>query len=98
MLAASLGLKLCDSCRRILMYTKSKDENKRFYAICRGIFPVHELCGTMTSLELAKRDVLGIDIPLWRILLPAVFIHGMANFRGMKVSLFQSILISSYDY
>ena len=85
MLAASLGIKLFDSIRRILMYTKSKDANKRFYAVCRGIFPVHELCGTMTSLELAKKYVLGIDIPLWRMLLPAVFIHGMANFRGMKV-------------
>ena len=85
MLAASLGLKLCDSVRRILMYTKRRDAHKRFYAICRGIFPVHELCGIMTSLEVAKRDVLGVDMPLWRILAPAVVIHGMANFRGMKV-------------
>jgi hypothetical protein len=38
----------------------------------------------MTALLLARRDVLGVHTPLWKILGPAVFIHGMANFRGMK--------------
>lgn len=85
MLAVSLGIKLCDSTRRILMYTKDSDENKGFYALCRGIFPIQELCGTMTALALAKRDVLGWNMPLWKMLAPAVVIHGMANFRGMKV-------------
>lgn len=84
MLAASLGIKMCDTIRRILMYTKRKDVNKTFYAFCRGIFPIHELCGTMTSLELAKRYVLGMDVPVWRMIAPAVVLHGMANFRGMK--------------
>ena len=40
----------------------------------------------MTALMLARRDVLGVKMPTWRILGPAVLIHGMANFRGMKVS------------
>jgi hypothetical protein len=82
MLAVSLGLKLCDAGRRILLYTKPSNANKSFYAICRGIFPIHELCGTMTALALAKRDLLGVETPLWKILFPAVLIHGMANFRG----------------
>jgi len=85
MLAASLGLKLCDVGRRILLYTKPYHDNKSFYAVCRGIFPIQELCGTMTVIGLAKRDLLGVDMPLWKLLLPAVVIHGMANFRGMKV-------------
>ncbi|KAL7429931.1 hypothetical protein ACHAXH_002289 [Discostella pseudostelligera] len=84
MLAASLGLKLFDATRRILMYTKKTDKNKLTYAICRGTFPIHELCGTMTALLLARRDVLGVNLPLWKIIGPAVFLHGMANFRGMK--------------
>jgi hypothetical protein len=84
MLAVSTGMKLCDSARRILMYTKADHMNKSFYALFRGLFPIHELCGTMTALALAKRDVLGVDMPIWKMLLPAVFIHGMANFRGMK--------------
>jgi len=84
MLAASLGMKMCDTTRRVLMYTKQGDEHKHFYALFRGFFPIHELCGAMTALELAKRDVLGLNIPLWRMLLPAVFIHGMANLKGMK--------------
>eukprot|EP00547_Thalassionema_nitzschioides_P005160 CAMPEP_0194217836 /NCGR_PEP_ID=MMETSP0156-20130528/22354_1 /TAXON_ID=33649 /ORGANISM="Thalassionema nitzschioides, Strain L26-B" /LENGTH=935 /DNA_ID=CAMNT_0038946981 /DNA_START=15 /DNA_END=2819 /DNA_ORIENTATION=+ len=84
MLAVSLGMKLCDAIRRILMYTKASQHDKSFYAFFRGLFPIHELCGTMTVLGLAKRNVLGVDMPLWKILFPAVFIHGLANFRGMK--------------
>jgi len=83
-LAVSLGLKLCDSIRRILMYTKKSNANKAFYALCRGGYPIHELCGIMTALQLAKRDVLGVHVPIWRMLAPAVFFHAMANFRGMK--------------
>jgi hypothetical protein len=85
MLAVTLGLKLCDAGRRILLYTKSSHANKRFYAVCRGIFPIHDLCGAMTALALAKRDLLGLETPLWKLLAPAVVVHGMANFRGMKV-------------
>ncbi|EJK63190.1 hypothetical protein THAOC_16170 [Thalassiosira oceanica] len=84
MLAASLGLKLFDVTRRILMYTKDNDRFKKTYAVYRGVFPIHELCGAMTALLLARRDVLGVSLPTWKILGPAVFIHGMANFRGMK--------------
>ena len=85
MLAASLGMKLADSVKRTMMYTKQGDVHQKFYATMRGFYPVHELCGTMTALELAKRDILGFDIALWRLLFPAVFIHGMANLKGMKV-------------
>jgi hypothetical protein len=84
MAASSLGLKLADSIRRALMYTKPTDSHKAFYALCRGIFPIHELCGIMTALQLAKRDVLGIYMPLFKVIFPAVFVHGMANFRGKK--------------
>jgi hypothetical protein len=84
MLAASLGMKFCDTTRRVLMYTKGGDTHKSFYAFFRGVYPIHELCGSMTALELAKRDVLGLNVPLWRMLLPAVFIHGLANLKGMK--------------
>ena len=88
MLAASLGIKLCDAARRILMYTKPHHADKSFYAFFRGFFPIQELCGTMTALGLAKRDLLGVDLPLWKILAPAVVVHGLSNFRGMKVSCF----------
>jgi hypothetical protein len=85
MLAVSLALKLCDAGRRILLYTKASHPNKGCYSLLRGVFPIHELCGTMTALALAKRDLLGFHIPLWKLLAPAVVVHGMANFRGMKV-------------
>lgn len=85
MLAVSLGVKLTDAARRILLFTKATDQNKAFYAFCRGMFPIQELCGTMTAIGMAKRDLLGVDMPVWKILLPAVVVHGMANFRGMKV-------------
>lgn len=48
LLAASIGIKLSDATRRVLMYTKASDANKYFYAVCRGLFPIQELCGTMT--------------------------------------------------
>lgn len=85
MLAVTLGLKLADSIRRVCMYTKASHEDKIFYALFRGLFPIQELCGTATALGLARRDVLGQETPLWMLLFPASFIHGMANFRGMKV-------------
>lgn len=86
MLATSLGFKLCDACRRILLYTKPDHAHKGFYSFCRGWFPIQELCGTMTAIGLAKRDLLGIRMPIWKLLGPAIVIHAMANFRGMKVS------------
>jgi hypothetical protein len=88
MLAVTLGIKLADSIRRVCMYTKPHHSAKTFYAICRGVFPVRELCGTATALGLARRDVLGQHIPIWKLLLPGCVIHGMANFRGMKVRSF----------
>jgi hypothetical protein len=93
MLAASIAVKLCDAVRRILLYTKPHHANKSFYAVCRGVFPIHELCGTMTALNLAKRDILGMNMPLWKLLAPAVIVHGMANFRGMKVRCRDILLI-----
>ena len=93
MLAVSLGIKLADVGRRVCMYTKATNYHKDFYAVCRGIFPIHELCGTLTALALARRDVLGQRMPLWKMVLPAAIIHGMANFRGMKV---RSISLFSY--
>lgn len=86
MLAVSMGFKLADAARRVLLYTKPNHTSKGFYAICRGLFPIQELCGTMTALALAKRDLLGFHVPIWRLLAPSVVVHGMANFRGMKVS------------
>ena len=96
MLAASLGLKLFDITRRILMYTKDIDDYKHIYAVLRGTYPIHELCGTMTIILLARRDVLGVNLSMWKILAPAVFIHAMANFRGMKVSNVFSCCILSH--
>jgi hypothetical protein len=85
MLAISIALKFSDTARRILLYTKANNADKGFYAICRGIFPIHELCGAMTAIALAKRDLLGVEIPQWKLLAPAIVVHGMANFRGKKV-------------
>lgn len=84
MYAASLGIKLCETTRRILLYTKNGDAHKSFYAFFRGFYPIHELCGCMTALELAKRNILGLNLPLWRMIFPAAFIHGMANLKGKK--------------
>jgi len=84
MLAVSLGIKWADAIRRVCMYTKIHDEQKSVYAFLRGLFPVQELCGIMTALGLARRDVLGQKMPLWKLLLPATIVHSLANLRGVK--------------
>jgi len=84
MTAAALGLKAADNARRILMYTKPEDTSKPFFALARGFFPVHELCGAFTALNLVRRDILGERMSWFRLLAPAVILHSMANFRGMK--------------
>jgi hypothetical protein len=84
MLVASWGVKFTDSLRRVLLYSKPSSLHPAWYAFARGCFPVQELCGTLTALQWARRDVLGVEMGLVGLLGPAVFIHGMANFRGMK--------------
>jgi hypothetical protein len=61
-------------------YSKCFHEHKSFYAFFR------RLCGTITALELAKRDVvLGLNAPLWKMLFPAVAgVHCIANLKGKK--------------
>jgi hypothetical protein len=86
MLSATFGLKLSDATRRILSYTKPHHTYKRFYAFSRGWYPIQEVCGVMTALNLAKRDILGIPMPLWKVLAPGIMLHATVNFRGMKVS------------
>lgn len=84
MTAAALGLKAADNARRILVYTRPQDTSKPFFALARGFFPVHELCGAFTALNLVRRDILGERMSWIRLLAPAVILHSMANFRGMK--------------
>lgn len=84
MYAASVGMKMCETTRRILLFTKNGDAHKSFYAFFRGFYPIHELCGCMTALELAKRNILGLNLPLWRMIFPAAFIHSLANLKGKK--------------
>lgn len=83
-MAASLGMKFCDTTRRVLVYNRRSNVNKNFYAMFRGFYPIQDLCGVMTALELAKRDVLGLDIPTWKLIFPAAFVHAVANLKGKK--------------
>jgi hypothetical protein len=43
---------------------------------------VRELCGALTALQLFRRDALGFPISRLSLLLPAVLLHGLANFKG----------------
>ena len=84
MAAISLGLKVADNTRRIVQYTRPHQRHKQFFSLARGFFPVQELCGAMTALALARRDVLGLGG--WDItsLVPAIVLHATATLRGMK--------------
>ena len=83
-MAASIGMKFCDTTRRVLVYNRLSNVNKNFYSLFRGFYPIQDLCGVMTALELAKRNVLGLDIPTWKMILPAAFVHAIANLKGKK--------------
>jgi len=84
MLAASLGLKVIDNTRRILLYTHPHQRHKSFFAVARSFFPVQELCGAMTALALGRRDLIGHKISLFEAVRPAIFLHVMASLRGVK--------------
>jgi hypothetical protein len=83
-LVISIGFKIADNTRRILLYNRPYQRHKAFFSIVRSIFPVQELCGAMTALALAKKDLLGYKMSYFQILSRSVILHAMANFRGMK--------------
>ena len=58
LLASTLGLKLADATRRVLVYTRPGDADKRVYALLRGINPVQELCGALSALAWARGELL----------------------------------------
>ena len=84
MTAITLGLKIADNTRRIVQSSRPQQRHKEFFALVRGIFPVQELCGAMTALSLARREVLSIGE--WDVvsLGPAVALHAAAALRGVK--------------
>ena len=96
MLAISLGMKVADNYRRILIYNAPSDRYKMFFAISRGIFPVQELCGILTALARVEEALMSDQelheekgnkrkkTNIYKVLAPAVLLHFMANFRGMK--------------
>ena len=51
MTALSLGLKVADSVRRILLYTHANQKHKMFFALARSFFP-GKLCATVTNVSL----------------------------------------------
>ncbi|CAM9198651.1 unnamed protein product [Chrysoparadoxa australica] len=81
---ASLGLKAADNARRVFMYTHASHDNKFIFAAARGFFPLHELGAGLTAMNLARREILGENVPMWKVYFPAALLHAWANFRGKK--------------
>ena len=87
MIAAGAGLKCADSARRVLLYRPPPNGSSRmFFAVARGFFPVQELCAALTATQLSRRELLDSErsSQRWTAMVPAVLLHAMANFRGMK--------------
>jgi hypothetical protein len=55
MLASAVGMKLADNFRRVSLYGKSWHQHKAFFAISRGLFPVHELCASLVIYMIPHR-------------------------------------------
>ena len=68
LIAAAMGLKMADNLRRVCLYTRPEHHQKVFFAFMRGLFPVHEICASLTAMELAKRDILAKHVPVvWMV-------------------------------
>jgi len=83
--AVCMGIKVADNTNRILKYLAPNQPHKSFFAVLRGVFPVQELCGGLTALAIAHRDVRGIT-SRWDLsaIGPAVLLHSFAVLRGLK--------------
>ena len=84
MLTVSMALKSADITRRILLYSSSDHQHKTLYAIARSIYPVRELCGTLSALRWAGKDILGHRHSFLQCVSPAIALHMMSAIRGMK--------------
>ena len=96
-LAAAVGFKFVDAARRVCVYTRPRHPQKTFFAVIRGVVPIHELCGALTASRLARRDAAAafnrrkprgvrrkrVPSPL-NVIAPAAVLRALANFRGCK--------------
>ncbi|CAH0367243.1 unnamed protein product [Pelagomonas calceolata] len=96
-LAAAVGFKFVDAARRVCVYTRPRHPQKTFFAVIRGVVPIHELCGALTASRLARRDAAaafnrrrprGVKrrrVPsALMVIAPAAILRALANFRGCK--------------
>ncbi len=96
-LAAAVGFKFVDAARRVCVYTRPRHPQKTFFAVIRGVVPIHELCGALTASRLARRDAAaafnrrrprGVKrkrVPsALMVIAPAAVLRALANFRGCK--------------
>ena len=96
-LAAAVGFKFVDAARRVCVYTRPRHPQKTFFAVIRGVVPIHELCGALTASRLARRDAAaafnrrrprGVKrrrVPSsLNVIAPAAILRALANFRGCK--------------
>lgn len=64
----------------------------------RSIFPVHELCAAIQSVGVVHRDIEGNKKwQLGRIILPAVFLHGLFDFILFLWTIWNSLIKKSDD-
>ena len=96
-LAAAVGFKFVDAARRVCVFTRPRHPQKTFFAVVRGVVPIHELCGALTASRLARRDAAaafnrrrprGVKrrrVPsALMVIAPAAILRALANFRGCK--------------
>jgi hypothetical protein len=77
-------MKIGDNTRRILLYTQPEHYHKTFFAIARSVYPIRELCGCLSALRWAAKDILGHNTTFLQRIWPAILLNAMASLRGMK--------------
>mmetsp|Transcript_6813 Transcript_6813/g.9533 ORF Transcript_6813/g.9533 Transcript_6813/m.9533 type:complete len:504 (-) Transcript_6813:85-1596(-) len=83
-ISSAIGFKFADTFRRVALYSKPWHHQQTFFAVARGLFPIHELCAALMAPRLVTCILSCSKTNLLSILFPAVLLHASANFRGMK--------------
>eukprot|EP01038_Epipyxis_sp_PR26KG_P014071 gene14071-18879_t len=85
MATVSIGYKIADNTRRIILYNAPHHRNKMMYALLRSILPIEELCGAIILFAKIKVDFFGFNNgnrnPI-KIIGFSVILRILANLKG----------------
>ena len=88
MISAAMGFSCCENLVYVFVYSSGSPRMELSVLAARSLFPVHPICAALQSLRVCQETLLPSAAPqlrnnmarLWRLLLPAVVVHGTYDF------------------